>query len=125
VKLDELGGEADAVIDLVGRPQTLSWGANVLRPGGRLCVLTTFRDVTFEVAPRELVFKESSILGSRYASRSELAEAAELVASGAVRPVVTEVVGPRDVGDLHEMLTAGRLRGRGAIVWDHSGGGGG
>jgi D-arabinose 1-dehydrogenase-like Zn-dependent alcohol dehydrogenase len=117
VRLDELGGEADAVIDLVGTPQTLSWGVDVLRPGGRLCVLTTFRDVTFEVAPRELVFKEIAIVGSRYASRAELSEAAELVATGEVRPVVSEVVGARDVGEIHEHLSAGRLRGRGAIVW--------
>jgi propanol-preferring alcohol dehydrogenase len=121
VSLEELGGHPDAVIDLVGTPETLSWGASVLGRGGRLCVLTTFRDVTFEVAPREVVFKESSIVGSRYASRSELSDAAELVAAGTVRPIVTEVVGPREVGALHESLTAGRLRGRGAIVWEGGG----
>lgn len=117
LRVDEIGGEVDAVIDLVGTQETLSWGAGVLRMGGRLCVLTTFRDVTFEVAPRNLVFRESSIIGSRYASRSELTTAAELVATGDVRAVVTEVVDPRDVDELHRMLEAGRLLGRGAIVW--------
>jgi hypothetical protein len=39
------------------------------------------------------------------------------VATGDVRAVVTEVVDPRDVDELHRMLEAGRLLGRGAIVW--------
>jgi D-arabinose 1-dehydrogenase-like Zn-dependent alcohol dehydrogenase len=118
VDLKELEGGADAVIDLVGARETMAWGLGALRGGGKLCVLTTFRDVTLEVDPRELVFRQSSIVGSRYASRSELGEAADLVASGTVRPVIGEVVGPRDVDQLHDRLRSGTLRGRGALVWE-------
>jgi D-arabinose 1-dehydrogenase-like Zn-dependent alcohol dehydrogenase len=109
---------ADAIIDLVGTADTLAWGMDHLARGGRLCLLTTFRDATFRVAPRELVFREASVIGSRYASRSELRDATDLVASGAVRPIVGNVVPAREVDVLHEQLRAGTLNGRGAIVWD-------
>ncbi|MPZ71331.1 MAG: alcohol dehydrogenase catalytic domain-containing protein, partial [Actinobacteria bacterium] len=120
VKLSDFGGEADAVIDLVGTPQSLAWGFEHLATGGRLCVLTTFRDVELRVDPRELVFRESSVIGSRYASRSELLEAAALVQSGRVTPVIGATAAPADVGDLHEELRAGNLEGRGALVWTGS-----
>ncbi len=67
---------------------------------------------------RELVFREASILGSRYASRSELLDAAAMVERGEVRPVVGVINGPREVESIHELLRAGRLEGRGALVWD-------
>jgi D-arabinose 1-dehydrogenase-like Zn-dependent alcohol dehydrogenase len=117
VRLEDFDGRADAVIDLVGSPETLAWAWDALAIGGRLCVLTTFRDVDFRPEPRDFVFKESEVIGSRYASRAELVRAAQLVASGAVRAVVGATADPRDVEDLHEDLRTGRLRGRGALVW--------
>ncbi len=115
--LEELSGEADAVIDLVGTSRSLTWGLDHLRMGGTLCVLTTFRDRGFHVEPRGLVFRETSIIGSRYASRSEVIEAAELIRSGRVRPVIGASVKAEDVGEIHEALEAGELRGRGVLLW--------
>jgi D-arabinose 1-dehydrogenase-like Zn-dependent alcohol dehydrogenase len=112
-----LGGPVDAVIDLVGTPETLRWGWDVLTIGGRLCVLTTFRGIELAIDPRDFVFKECSIVGSRYASRSELMQAAELIASKAVRPIVGATVAAGDVTELHAELRAGTLHGRGALVW--------
>jgi D-arabinose 1-dehydrogenase-like Zn-dependent alcohol dehydrogenase len=108
----------DVVVDLVGRPETLGWAVDHLATGGRLVALTTFREVELAVSPRELVFRQLSLLGSRYASRHELVHAAELVALGRVRPVVTERAGIDDVDRIHEALRAGELVGRGALVWD-------
>jgi D-arabinose 1-dehydrogenase-like Zn-dependent alcohol dehydrogenase len=116
--LEELSGGADAVIDLVGSPLSLAWGLEHLRTGGKLCVLTTFRDVGFEVEPRSLVFREVSIVASRYASRSELVEGAELIRSGSVRPIIGATVKSEGVGEVHDALEAGLVRGRGALVWD-------
>lgn len=116
-ELEALDGEADAVIDLVGTRDSLSWGLAHLSRGGRLCVLTTFPEVSFQVHPRALVFKESVIIGSRYASRAELIEAARMVADGAVKPVVGAAVPPDDVAWLHRELRTGTLRGRGALLW--------
>jgi D-arabinose 1-dehydrogenase-like Zn-dependent alcohol dehydrogenase len=85
--------------------------------GGRLVALTTFRDVDVVVSPRDLVLRELTILGSRYASRAELQESARLVASGQIHPIVSHVVPPADVERVHEELRNGSLVGRGAVVW--------
>lgn len=118
VDLGHWDGLADAVVDLVGTAASLAWGLGHLGQGGRLCVLTTFRDVAVPVAPRTLVARELAVLGSHYASRSELAEAARLVAEGTVRPVLDRTVAPDEVERLHQALRAGTLLGRGAIRWD-------
>ena len=105
------------IVDLVGTPSTLAWSVRALDSGGRLAVLTTFRDVTVEVDPRELVFREFSIIGSRYCSRSEVQEAASLVMTGDIQPIVGEVVSPDSVLGLHQRLRNGTLLGRGALDW--------
>jgi len=105
------------VIDLVGHPASLRWGVETLAAGGRMVVLTTFRNVAIPIDPRELVFREISLLGSRYASKAELIEAANLAATGQIRPIVSEVVPPEQVGQVHQALRQGTLLGRGALDW--------
>ncbi len=105
-----------AAIDFVGQPDTLGRALEVLGRRGRLVVLTTFPGVTFPVGPRQLVLTEATILGSRYASRWEVIQAARLVAEGKVRPVVSEVVPLADVRTLHDRLRRGTLIGRGAVI---------
>lgn len=104
-------------VDLVGSRETLTFCAEVLGRRGRLVLLTTFPGVLTEIAPRRMVHDEISILGSRYASRWELFQAARLVAARRITPVVSEVVPLSRVGELHAKLRAGTLLGRGAIVF--------
>lgn len=111
------GQRPTVVVDLVGSERTLRWSADTLATGGRLVVLTTFRDRVWPLDPRELVFRELTVLGSRYASRDEVSRAADLVADGRVRPVVGETVGPADVPAVHAALRDGDLVGRGALTW--------
>ena len=66
----------DVVIDLLGSNESLTWALPSLPLGGRLVVLTTFRDVDVQVSPRDLVLREITVLGSRYASKAELRESA-------------------------------------------------
>lgn len=115
-------GGPTVVIDLVGTQATLAWGLQALVPGGRQVVVTTVREGSLTLVPRDLVFREVQVMGSRYARRSEIATAAALVRSGRVRPVVGAVVDPPDVPDVHELLAAGTLLGRGAVRWGHAGG---
>lgn len=61
--------------------------------------------------------KLAAVIGSRYASRAEVVEAARLVASGDIDPVIGTVRGPGDVLEIHEQLGAGSLIGRGALDW--------
>ncbi|HEY5619848.1 MAG TPA: alcohol dehydrogenase catalytic domain-containing protein [Vicinamibacterales bacterium] len=111
------GGTPTVVIDLVGSKDSLTWALASLPLGGRLVVLTTFRDVDIRISPRDLVLREISLLGSRYASKAELRESAELVAAGKIHPVVSRVVPPTNVEDVHRALLEGRLIGRGAMDW--------
>ncbi len=108
----------DVVVDLLGSAASLAWGLGALRTGGRLIALTTFREVSIPVAPRDLVFRELAVLGSRYASRAELVEAANLVETGRIRPIVGQIAGRADLGSVLYALRAGSLLGRGALVWN-------
>jgi len=106
------------VIDLLGSRASVAWGMEALALGGRLVVLTTFRNVDLPMSPRDIVLRELTILGSRYASKAELTECAELVVSGRIHPVVSHVVPPEGVEDVHRALRDGTLIGRGALDWN-------
>jgi propanol-preferring alcohol dehydrogenase len=108
-------GGASVAVDLVGSRETLSFCLGSLGPRGRLVVLTAFSGVATDLAPRQFVHRELSVLGSRYASRLELAQAAELVAARRIRPIVSEVSTLAGVEQLHAKLRQGTLLGRGAI----------
>jgi len=111
------GAPPTVVIDLLGSRASLAWALTVLPLGGRLVVLTTFRDVDLMVSPRDLVLRELTVYGSRYASKAELRESAELVAAGRITPLVSHVVPPAHVEDVHRALREGTLIGRGALDW--------
>lgn len=110
-------GTASVVIDLLGSHESLRWAINRLDTDGRLVVLTTFQGPQLAISPRELVFSQASILGSRYASRYELLQAAALVSEGRIQPVVTDIAPVEQASRIHADLAAGTLLGRGAIVW--------
>lgn len=110
-------GPPTVVVDLLGSAASLVWSAAALATGGRLVVVTTFPGRTLPLDPRDLVFREVTVLGSRYASRAEIGLAAELVASGRVRPVIGRTEGPDGVPGLHADLRDATLLGRGALRW--------
>jgi propanol-preferring alcohol dehydrogenase len=105
-----------AAIDLVGRRETLAFCLDALDKRGRLVMLTTFAGATIEASPRQFVRDEVSVLGCRYASRWEVSRAAELVAEGKIKPVVSEVVPLERVAELNAKLRAHTLLGRGAVM---------
>jgi len=106
------------VIDLLGSQASLAWGMDALALGGRLVFLTTFRNVEIPMSPRDIVLRELTILGSRYASKAELTECAELVVAGRIHPVVSHVVPPEGIEEVHRALRDGTLIGRGAVDWN-------
>ncbi len=110
-------GPPTVVVDFLGSAASLDWGTRAIDRGGRIVLLTTFPDTTGVLDPQHLVVTESTILGSRYASRAEVRIAAALVAGGRVTPVISKVTGPEGVLGIHEQLRHGSLIGRGAIVW--------
>ncbi|HEY6629791.1 MAG TPA: zinc-binding dehydrogenase, partial [Acidimicrobiia bacterium] len=113
-----IGGRAPTlVIDLVGSAESIEWGRAALEPGGRQVLLTTYRGQSFPLSPRQMVSSELTVLGSRYATRAEVATAARLVESGNVSPVIGRVVSPEEAPQVHIQLRRGALLGRGAIDW--------
>lgn len=110
-------GRPTVVVDLLGTQASLRWSIDGLDMGGRLVSLTAFQNRPIEIQSREFVFRELSFLGSRYCSRAELFEAGQLVASGAVKPIIGHIGGPAEVPEMHDKLLAGTLLGRGALDW--------
>jgi len=104
-------------VDFVGRPETLAFALDILGRRGRLMIVTTFPGVSLELSSRRMVFDEISVLGSRYASRWEVSQAARLVGAGRIKPIVSQVVSLARVDELHAHLRAGTLIGRGAIAF--------
>lgn len=111
------GASPTVVVDFLGTAASSAWGLAALATGGRFVAMTTFprRPVPFE--SRDLVMRELAIIGSRYATRSQVAEAVRLVSAGAVEPIIGTVVGPSEVLDVHERLRTGAVLGRGAVDW--------
>ena len=115
---DVWGGKRPSVIiDIIGQGGSVEWAIDNIEVGGRIVLLTTFRDSQFAAEPRDFVFKEMSLLGSRYASRSELLESVQLVQLGKIKPIVSSITSPKDVEKIHTQLRDGTLIGRGAIIW--------
>ena len=111
-------GRANVIVDFVGTNDSLTWALASLDANGALVCTTTFHGRTFEIAPRNLVLSQLTVIGSRYASRYEVGVAASLVASGRIRPVVGRRVGLDGLESLHDELRRGTLLGRGALVWE-------
>ncbi len=111
------GRGVDVAIDLVGERDVLAWCVGQLDRGGALVNLTQHRRLEeLPVAQRALVARELTVMGSRYVARWELRRAIQLVASGRIRPVVSEVVPLEGVNDVFARLRANRLFGRAATL---------
>jgi propanol-preferring alcohol dehydrogenase len=72
-------------------------------------------DVTFN--PLSLILSERVLTGSRHSTRAELIETMEIMARGAVMPVIGKRVHFTEVERLFEDLKEERLLGRGALTY--------
>jgi len=87
-------GQLDACIDFVGSPETTGKGLAALGRGGTFVIagampgLRSDKNAVISAAPMYLVNKEISILGTRYATRTEIARSLELVRDGKVKPMI-------------------------------------
>ncbi len=113
-------GPPTVVIDLVGRSEMADWAISHLSMDGRLVMMTTFPNRPISLEARDMVFRELTIYGSRYSSKTQVAEAARLVADGSIRPIIGQVEGPAEVLAIHDRLRAKDLVGRGALDWSRA-----
>ncbi len=102
------------VIDFVSSPSTISSGFGSLAPQGKLVLLGHFhpQNPLHINDPQDIIRKEISILGSRYATKNEFREAIEMVERGMIKPVVTSLYKFEDTDkalrDVEESKVSGR-----------------
>ncbi|MFE9328905.1 alcohol dehydrogenase catalytic domain-containing protein [Nocardia sp. NPDC052278] len=102
----------DAVIDCVGSTATLTDSVTSLSPGGTLIVLGAAADASISLHGLDLILREFTVSGTRYATRGDIARALALVASNRVRPVVGARFELAELPDALETIRSGRVYGR-------------
>lgn len=110
------GRGAEVALELVGTPGSISASLRSLRSGGRLAIVGYQPGVPFEVDPLTALLNEWEILGSRAATKQELANVVKVVAQGRIRPIVTQVFPWDEVEQVHSLLRSGSIIGRAVIT---------
>jgi D-arabinose 1-dehydrogenase-like Zn-dependent alcohol dehydrogenase len=88
---DLTGGQGvDAVIEIVGTPETLSWSLPSLKKGGKLIVVGYAPGRPFPLDTMAMHYNEWEIIGSRLSTKTELLQVIKLVEEGKIKPVVTK-----------------------------------
>lgn len=112
------GRGADVVVEMVGNPQTVEPSIRSLSKIGRLLLVGTYDPST----PLNLTFRtlgaEQSVVASRYCSRSEVSQALDLVAQGAVSPVITRRCQLEEVQEVLDAIARREVSGRAVMVMD-------
>ena len=108
------GRGADAVIDFVGKPATVSLGVRLLGHEGRL-VLVGLMGGGVQLSLPILPLLGAQIQGSFTGSISELAELAQLARRGAVAPVITASYRLEEANEVLSRLERGEIQGRAVL----------
>jgi len=98
-------------VDTVGDVDTLGDAWDALAMGGQVVTLTTHHERSFAPPLRAFVERETTIRGSRYATKDEVVRAARLLADGRVTADYGDAVGLSDVPEVHGDLRAGDTAG--------------
>jgi 2-desacetyl-2-hydroxyethyl bacteriochlorophyllide A dehydrogenase len=106
---DGLG--ADCVMDVVGVEETMSYGMNSLRPGGRM-VLVGYTEERYPLKGEQLDQNELTIVGTRGGRLQDLRNTVGLVADGAIKSVVTDLYPLEEANEVYGFVRAGKALGR-------------
>ena len=106
------GEGVDLVVETTGLPALVEVARALLRPGGRVVCVGYHVGELISASSDRLVLLEQSILGSRYASRSDMEHVIRMVADGLVRPVVDDVLDLSQANEAIARLEAGEVTGR-------------
>ncbi|MEX2316464.1 MAG: zinc-binding dehydrogenase [Pirellulales bacterium] len=105
------GRGVECVLDIVGQAATMQMGIDALAVGGRMVVVGYTPD-ELTLGGKRLAQGELEIIGSRGGPRGNLFKAAQLVAEGRIKSIVTDT---RPLGEVNEALAqlrAGQVLGR-------------
>lgn len=109
------GRGADAVVDFVGKPATLSLGLRLLGHEGRL-VLVGLGGGAAQLPLPILPLYGSQVMGNFTGTLAELTELVEIAGSGVIAPVVTETHELEEANEVLARLGRGEIRGRAVLV---------
>ena len=109
------GRGADAVVDFVGKPSTLSLGLRLLGHEGRL-ILVGLGGGAASIPLPILPLYGSQIRGNFTGTMSELKELATIAKEGIVAPVVTGSYRLEQANEVLALLEKGEIRGRAVLV---------
>lgn len=111
-------GQIDICIDFVGTPETTANGIAALGRGGIFVIvgvlpgLRANKSAMLTADPMSLVNKEITIMGTRYATRAEIARSLELVRDGKVRPIIGASFPLAQAEEALDAIRANRVFGR-------------
>ncbi len=117
--LEQTGGlGVDAVIEIVGYPETLDWSLPALKSGGKLILVGYAPEHPFALNTMMMHYNEYEIIGCRFVTKSELLELIKLVENGKIKPVVTQTFPFDQANAALETLKEGKSLGRIVLVLD-------
>ena len=105
------GQGADLALEIVGS-LTFAQTLRALAPGGRLVTVGNLETAAVEINPGLVIIKELEILGAYATTQSELHESFDLVETGALHPVVADVMPLDEAGRAHDRLEKRQVAGR-------------
>ena len=108
------GRGADAVVDFVGKPATVSFGLRLLGYEGKL-VLVGLMGGGFQLPLPLLPLRGTQILGSFTGSLAELGELVQLARRGLVAPVVAASYRLEEANEVLSRLERGEVQGRAVL----------
>lgn len=109
------GRGAAAVLDLVGKNETLNAALTFLKKGGRLIVVGYSFEKPFSIFPASIMRGEFRIIGSRACRPRDLEEVIALVAAGKIKPLVSETVPLEEANEVHARLKKNEILGRAVL----------
>jgi D-arabinose 1-dehydrogenase-like Zn-dependent alcohol dehydrogenase len=102
----------DACVDMVGTSDTLATCADLLGVAGTLVIVGLSPGARVEVDASRVLLEELVLTGNRYASRAEIEASLDLVARGAVRPVIGARYPLEQLNEAFEAIRANEVFGR-------------
>jgi acryloyl-coenzyme A reductase len=105
------GEGVDVVLELVGSA-TFDSSLKSLARGGRMVIVGSHTGTTLTTSPQAMIANEWEILGSRNASKRELAEVIKLVAARRIKPIVTGTYPLEEAEAIHQRLRKQEIIGR-------------
>jgi len=105
------GEGADVVFELVGTSASMSLSTAMLRRRGRL-VLVGYTGDNFSVHPVELIMRELQVLASVGSTLQDLYDVVDLVATGAIKPIVDYTLPLERFAEGLAAVEHGTLKGR-------------